>query len=505
MKDLLKNNILLLVVFITGAAVLVLEVAATRILSPYFGSTIYTVSSVISVILLALSVGYYVGGRLADRQGTPSLFYGIIAISGGSVFLLHLLKMLVVPTLSRMYSLQEGPLILSMLLFFLPGFLLGTLSPIVVKLQDQRLKKEGIGKIAGDVFFWSTLGSISGSLLTGFYLIPSFGVDQIIAGVGIILVVIGLLGLSANAKDSFSKLKFLVVIPFIIILQVIFLFLQSKFVSPAIIYAEDGIYGALTVYDDNYKGRPTRFFKQDLDSSSAMYLDSSELVYDYTKYYELYRLVHTSLDNALVIGAGVYSVPKALLENDKKVTVDVVDIEPSLIDVGKKYFNVPNDPRLVNYVEDGRRFLYDRDKKYNLIFGDAFHFSIPQHIATKEFFELSKSRLQPEGFFIMNVIGSLAQKQPSFALSEIRTFKEVYPNSYFFAVRDLKSDIIQNIIIVGYNSDKKLDFSKTDKLNSPFLKSAVKNIISIDPEDLSSHPIFTDNYAPTEYFISKDF
>ena len=110
-----------------------------------------------------------------------------------------------------------------------------------------------------------------------------------------------------------------------------------------------------------YGYAPTRFFRQDGDASSAMFLNSSDLVYDYTKYYDAYKLAQPSINDALIIGAGAYSIPKALLEKEKEAHVDVVDVEPSLLEVGKKYFAVPEDKRLGNHIEDGRRFLSDRE------------------------------------------------------------------------------------------------------------------------------------------------
>jgi len=504
-KTFLHKNILLFIVFITGAAVLILEVTATRTLSAYFGSTIYTVSSVISVILLALSVGYYVGGRLADAKGSLLLFYGLIALSGFSVFILQILNITVSPAIAYTFSLRDGPLVLAMMLFFLPSVLLGMLSPIVAKLQKQREVKGGIGRVTGDVFFWSTLGSILGSLGTGFVLIPHFGVDQIIIGVGLVLVVIGLGGISISRKDYTMMTGVVCLVGVIIVLQITMAYFQKMTRSQAILYSKDSIYEKHTVYDSVYKGKPTRFFRQDIDASSAMYLHSSELVYDYTKYYKIYTLNKPDLSHALIIGAGAYSIPKALLADDKKVVVDVVDIEPALYEIGKQYFNVPNDSRLVNNIEDGRRFLHDTDKQYDLIFGDAFHFSIPPHLTTTEFFQLTKDKLAPEGMFVMNVIGSLAPSNPSFVLSEMHTFKTIFPNSYFFATRSRDSNDIQNLILVGYNSDKKLDFKKAESSKDPILQSLAQKQIDEKKIDFDQYHIFTDNYAPVEYYISKNF
>ena len=161
----LQRNILLYIVFLTGASVLIVEIVAVRILSPYYGNTIYTVSSVISVILAALSLGYYVGGRLADRWPHPRIFFNIIFVSGLSVFIIQLLTTTLLPSQGHRLSLMIGPLVSALVLFFLPSFLLGLLSPFAIKLQQQKLPQRGIGRISGEVFFYSTLGSILSVIL----------------------------------------------------------------------------------------------------------------------------------------------------------------------------------------------------------------------------------------------------------------------------------------------------------------------------------------------------
>ena len=194
-------------VFLTGACVLVIEVVATRILSPYFGNTIFTVSSVISVVLLALSAGYYLGGKLADRFPTEKFFYSIILASGLSVILLQFLMLFFLPVIGYALPITGGPLVSAVFLFFLPSFLLGTLSPFAVKLQGQYFPEKGLGSIAGEIFFWSTLGSIFGSLLAGFVLIPRFGINNIISAIAAVLVVLGLCPLAKNGISKSSVFK----------------------------------------------------------------------------------------------------------------------------------------------------------------------------------------------------------------------------------------------------------------------------------------------------------
>lgn len=498
----IHKYILLLVVFLTGGAILILEVVATRILSVYFGNTIYTVSSVISVILFALSAGYFTGGRLADKKVLDWLFYRIILVSGFAVWIIYLLNLFIIPKISYSLSLREGPLVVSILLFFLPSFLLGILSPLCVTLQNRR-RKEGIGRTTGDVFFWSTLGSITGSLTCGFLLIPLLGIDMILIGVGVLLIIIAIFGMSNAGKNNFgNKMLLFILISFPLVLT-LFITLTAMLNNNDHIFTTDGVYSKITIFDGTYNGKPARFLRQNLDKSSASYLDSPELVYDYTKYYELYKFVNPDLENALVIGAGAYSVPKALLLGDARTKVDVVDIEPLLFDTVKKYFNIPEDPRLKNYIEDGRRFLHDNQKKYDLIYSDAFSFTIPAHLATREFFQLSKNRLNPKGLFIVNTYGTIDDNSPSFAFSEIKTFRDVYPNSYFFAVTSPDFDIMQNIMLVGVNSEKKVNFVQLPDDSDPFLQTVSDQLMDINKYKLSNHIIFTDNYAPIEYYMSK--
>ena len=160
----LKNKSLLASVFFTGFAVLVLEVLAIRILSPHYGSTIYTTSSVIAVVLSALSLGYFIGGKISDKYPDFRVFYGIIFLSGFLVIFINTLKSSILPLFSVLFPITTGPLISSFFLFFIPSFFLGTLSPFAIKLNAEGYHK--IGHKSGEVFFWSTVGSILGSIIS---------------------------------------------------------------------------------------------------------------------------------------------------------------------------------------------------------------------------------------------------------------------------------------------------------------------------------------------------
>lgn len=242
-----------------------------------------------------------------------------------------------------------------------------------------------------------------------------------------------------------------------------------------------------------------------------MFLDSddpTDLVYDYTRYYSLYKIFNPNVRNALVIGGGAYSVPKALLRELPTARVDVVDIEPPLFSLARQYFKAPETAQLHSYVEDGRRFLRDTDRKYDLIFSDVYYsfFSVPPHFGTKEFFELAKDRLSPNGILIANMVGDLSRRKPSLILSEIRTFETVFPNSYFFAVAWPERTDSQNIMLVGSNSGVRLDLNAPDVLGNPdrvIHGLSSKQIDVAGRFELSAYALLTDDYSPVEYLTAQ--
>ncbi|MEK7124572.1 MAG: fused MFS/spermidine synthase [Patescibacteria group bacterium] len=503
MQDFLKKFTLPIVVFITGACVLIIEITAIRILSPYFGNTIFAVSSVISVVLLALSLGYYFGGKIADKYPQETIFFKIIAASGFLVIFLHLAGIFFLSGWGYKLSIIEGPIISSLFLFFAQSFLLGMLSPFAIKLQALRMQELGVGSVSGQIFFWSTLGSIFGSLSAGFLLIPNFGVDKIILSVGFLLIILGLFG---NLKiNGFVKIFLL----FFLISTCFFLTSAASLQYANAVFAKDGVYQRIVIFDGDFEGKPARFLIQDRNSSAAELIGSDELAYDYTKYYKLYEIFNKDIKNALVIGGGAYSIPKAILKDLPNATVDVSEIEPEIFEIVKKHFRVQDNPRLKNFVKDGRRVLYDSPKKYDLIFGDAYSsfFSIPQHLATKEFFELAKEKMNDNGVFIANVIGSIEEKPKSFALSEIKTFKSVFENSYFFATKLTDLQKVQNLIFVGYKSDKIMNFNSPEITGSEnkIISGLSEKLIDLSKYDFSRQYILTDNFAPVDYLISKEF
>jgi len=355
------------------------------------------------------------------------------------------------------------------------------------------------------VFFWSTLGSIAGSVVTGFFLIPTFGLDVIIVSVGALLVVMGAIGLAATrlARRALTAVALLATIGLGLAYAIL-----TRPTKPTTLYHRDGRYERITVYDTRYRQRPVRILQQDRNTESGIYLNSDELPFDYTRYYRLLYALTPRLDRVAAIGGGAYTIPKRLVQENEHTRVDVAEIEPALFPLAKQYFGVPDTPRLTNTVIDGRRFLAGREGMYDAIFGDAYHslLSIPSHLTTREFFQTVRASLRPDGVFMLNVVGSIADETPSFTLSEIKTLKAVFPNSYFFAVDSLATDELQNLIFVGVNGDQNFDFKQLAAANPEVVyQDAARNQIDISRYDLGRHRTLTDNYAPVDHYAATMF
>ncbi len=174
-------------VFIAGAVLLGLEIASSRVLAPFFGSSLYVWGALIGVVLAGLSLGYWLGGMAADREPTPALFVGVLGLAA--------LLVLAIPfvdgwVLDQVVELDPGPrlnpLLATIVLFGAPAVVLGTVSPIAVKLRARSL--DHLGRTAGRLFAISTAGSIAGTFATAFWLIPELGTDQLLAAGAVALM-----------------------------------------------------------------------------------------------------------------------------------------------------------------------------------------------------------------------------------------------------------------------------------------------------------------------------
>ncbi|MCH8022659.1 MAG: fused MFS/spermidine synthase [Thaumarchaeota archaeon] len=219
-------------VFIAGAIVMALEIAGSRILAPFFGNTIFVWGSLIGVVLAALSLGYFLGGRLADKSASFFQFSVILLAAGLSILVMSVSSPLILESVFAInLGVRYGPLLATSILLIIPGTLLGMVSPYAVKLSAENLEK--IGGTSGNVYSLSTIGSIFGTFMTVFILIPELGVRSILFALGLTLVAISLLGL-----DNFSR-GLVVIVILIASVPALPLSLGSTFRSGDLVFEKD--------------------------------------------------------------------------------------------------------------------------------------------------------------------------------------------------------------------------------------------------------------------------
>jgi len=504
-----KEKTVLVIVFLVGAVNLIIEVVAFRLLSPVFGNTIFTTSSVIGTILLALSIGYYLGGILGDKKPKFSILFLLVFFGGFLSVILFAFAKPILWFLGQGLNIKTGPIVASLILFLFPSLLLGMISPFAIKLKS--LYSEKIGKISGSVFFWGTLGSLAGNFLTGFVLVPFFGVSKILLSSGLFLAALGFIGwlITRENKSKLSKLKISIfVLSLIFLLMFGIIIIASESLAQNVVFQKEGLYAKISVIKHMYKERPGMFLLLDNAYESGIFLDSQDLPFDYTKYYSFYNLTNPNPKKAFFLGGGAYTLPKKILQEEPNIEeVDIAEIDPALFDIAREYFQLPNDPRLKNNIIDGRYFLKNVDYKYDTVFMDAFDaFTIPNHLFTKEFFFIAKSKLTNSGTFIINVVASLSEKKSLFLHSAIKTFKTSFPSSYIFAIQGLEEESSQNFIFLGFADDNfKLDFKTPfiSKNADPLIREAESHLYQISERELSTAYIFTDDFAPIDYLNER--
>jgi spermidine synthase len=513
------KRLFFLTVFCTGAAVLIVEVSAVRLLAPYYGSSLYVLSSVLSVILFALSVGYYAGGKMADRFPFHVPLYMVITTAGLVLLALMFLAEYLLPALAPKQPLVTGPLFFSVVLFFIPAFMLGADSPYVIKLLALTARENEQGQLVGATFFWSTAGSIVGSLVSGFWFIPYYGLRETVVGTAIFLAIFGIcvgllirrISIKNGTGDRRNNLK--LQLPILVALSLLILFSSLIYranVEEAVVYQTDGYHSRIKIYDGEYDGKPTRFMQRDINTSSAVFLEDNGLVFPYTQFAYLYTELKPDAKNFLVLGGGAYTVPREINLIDPDMRIDVVEIEPSLHELAVQYFDLPEAEKIINHNVDARVFLARTEKKYDVIFLDTFGSGlfVPSHLVTQEFFALLKTRLTNDGIVIINTIGTL-QSKPGRSLtgSFNKTFKSVFPNNLMFSVRDTYPKISQNLMYVAKNGDSPIVISDPENwfIHTPGRDIPLSNL-AIDTSFLANDhdQILTDNNSPVELLVLKE-
>jgi spermidine synthase len=494
-----------IVVFVSGAVLMALEIAGSRVLAPHFGSSIFVWGSLISVVMAALSVGYYWGGWLSTREPSYAKLILLLVTPGVVVFFLPFIYPWINEWIAmRDFGSRMNPLIACSVLFLLPGVFMGTISPYVIRLAATQLHT--VGSTAGTLYALSTCGSIFGTLLTAFYLIPVLGVSNIIHSLGITLVCLSLLVVPLIRLQGVSLSRAVVTTLFIFGLTDMF---WAPVAWTKTLLQKDTFYHRIRIEEDN----EARYMYFDRTLQSAMNLkDPTALRLIYSRYTSLGFTFRPDAKKMLVIGLGGGSIPKKIQKEFPHMEIDAVEIDPEVIKMAKDHFNVKENTLLRLHAQDGRLFMTRTRQQYDIILLDAyFTDAMPFHLTTKEFFELAQKKLTPNGIIVANLISAVTGPSGKIARAFVRTQRQVFPQTYVFAARradNVSLDTIQNVIVIATREKQRLDIKEIVKraaaidkglFPDPIQDIAIAYFDKPLPEDV---PVLTDDYAPTDNLLN---
>jgi len=491
----MKKYTLELIVFCSGAVVMILELVGARILAPYLGTSIIVWTGLIGIVLASLSVGYALGGKYADKGPTMARLSVIILVSG---LLIAFCTMIHKPVLTIL--LQGGAgihlnvILATTILFGPPSVGLGMITPYAVKMRIRSLETSGAA--VGRMYALSTIGSIVGTFLSGFVLVAFFASTNILFFLAIIM---GFLSLMAAVRPAIPA-KFALV--FVGVIGIAAVSSIQSFSEEHGFFDIDSRYGRIQVYQglEQETGRIVRVISTGPERyQSAMYVDEpTELILEYTKYFRLIKHFNPDLEYALMLGGGAYSFPKYFLQALPHARMDVVEIDPMFTRLAKEHFFLEDDPRLKIIHRDARTFLNSCDTRYDAIIADVFSGSyyIPFQMTTREAVTGMYEILNDKGVVVMNIISSVKGRNSRFFQAQFITFQEVFPQVFAFLVDDQKDpEKSQNIIIVASKSELPINMNN----RNPELDSMLKNLWQ---GEFTYHlPVLTDNYAPVDRYL----
>lgn len=489
--------ILYFLAFVSGGAIMVLELIASRILSPYAGSTIYTWTNIIGLILGSIAAGYYFGGKLADKKPYSDNLRYLLLFSSLSILAIGLLTDELLYTLSEQVKNVHIFSFISVILFFsIPSALLAAVYPYIIKFSTLSLKKTG--STTGRIYALSTLGSIAGTYLTGYVLIPMLGSRMILILLSFTLFVCFII--SKNGKKKHAVVSILTAVA-----MISFAFYQVKVLnrnrnSHVIVDTEtqySRVWIAEGVDTSNSNQAPVRHLANDIYSfQGSMYINNPiELVSEYSKYYRISEHFLPGIKSALMIGGGTYAYPKYFLQQHPDARMDIVEIDPQITTLAEQYFHLNKNERLSIYHEDGRVFLNKNKKKYDAIFIDAlFSFTPPFQLTTTEAIGHMKEGLSQNGIIIVNILASLQGQNSKILEAQRITYAQHFNHIYLFATRKNSPTELQNVILVVQNSSESIPLVS----NNSELNTILQNIW-ISEEQFTLAPL-TDDFAPVDKY-----
>jgi predicted membrane-bound spermidine synthase len=502
-----KRRLLLSLVFVGGMCSLGVELTASRLLDPYFGNSLIIWAVLIGMVLLYLTAGYYLGGKWADRHPYYSVLY---QISAWSAFLVGIVPFVARPVL--LWSAQgfaqysAGILVGSLLgvvaLLAVPVTLMGFISPFAIRLSMEGGDVASSGNVAGGLYALSTMGSLVGTFLPVLVLIPNIGTRNTFLLFAFLLLGVSLVGLFSQMGKRALPYAAMPVI-----LISLALFAGGGIVKPVeygeLLLERESMYNYIQVvgWGDEVWLRLNE--GQGIHSIYAPGMVLVGGVWDYflvAPYFNNPPFRSVDVGSLALIGSAAGTIAKQYTAVYGPIPIDGAEIDPAIIEVGRQYFDM-TEPNFRAVAQDGRYFLANSDRTYDVIAIDAYRPPyIPFHLTTREFFQQVREHLTPEGVVAINV----GRTRTDWSLVEVlaSTLKAEFPSVYTVDLEEPGLDLI-NVLVIATVQPTSLENlqENAELLTDPILRLVVDASVPRAREFTTPTLVFTDDRAPVEQVV----
>lgn len=501
------RKLLYIAVFTSGLVSLAVEMSASRLLGNYFGTSNLVWASIIGLILIYLTVGYFLGGRWADRSPNYATLFKILAWAAFAIGLVPLIsRPLLRITANAFDELQFGVMIGSfvtvMVLFCIPVTLLGTASPFAIRLA--LVDSRQAGTIAGRIYAISTLGSFIGTFLPDLLLIPLIGTYRtFLVFSGLLLIVsLTLLAITSGFRKSLPYAW----MPVVIIILAIFGVQGADKATEGLVYETESSYNYIQVIEqDDYtmlRLNEGQGIHSIYHPTQLNYLGPWEQVL-VAPFFNPAPYSPTNIKKMAIVGLAAGTTARQATQVFGPIQIDGYEIDPKIIQVGKDYFDM-NEPNLNIFVQDGRVGLSQSGQIYQIISIDAYHPPyIPWHLTTQEFFQIVRDHLSEDGVMVINVGRSSNDRSIVDALGS--TIATVFPSVHVMDLPYSFNSIL--FATVKPTSDQNLLDNFTDLESTPGVNQTLLETMQITIQNLQPTPaqgiVFTDDQASIEWITNK--
>ncbi len=482
----------LFLTFISGAIIMVFEIVGARILAPYIGTSFLVWTSIIGFVLASLSLGYYLGGKWIDKKTTiTTAGYAFLGAALSLLWVIIIKEDFLNWILAHVKGLKASSIFAGMVLFTPAGLFLGMISPMMSRLLLSNIPSAG--KTMGSIFAWGSIGSLFGTFLAGFYLLPHFYLTHILLSLQLITALIAIAIFAIHKKWIFLIFSLLSIFS-------AFFFDNGK--TSNYTYEYESEYNSIKVYPtiDYQSGDSILIMQLGRQRAGGMSLTDRPLPFNYLYYFRLAEHFKPGFENALMLGGAAYSFPQYYHQHYPNAKIDVVEIDPEVTRIAQVFFGLRDHPKLNIFHQDARTYINSCEEKYDVIYSDTFRnsISLPYQLTTIEAVEKQYDLLNDGGLVLVNVIQAVEGQSSLFLQAELKTFMEVFPQVYLFADRGAnKRKEIQSTILLAIKSEEPPLFRSEDLAIDSLLSKRV-----IDPIPLTQD-ILTDDFAPVDYLAFR--